>query len=516
MTDPRLATITLTPDNEQALIAARQKIGTLIVTDGRTNQQLRDAGFLFDRAVRKPLIEHTDADIAHELYYRARTLPAITAYAGTVTLACVDCVDPQLAACALDLSRRGADFARVLLLSHERPAVLPVNIDWVQIPKLTFRDYQLFCLRDLWRYTYTSHVLTIETDGWIVRPERWQPAWLQWDYIGSPWQPVTWAARTRVGNSGCCLRSRRLLKATARLATDEAVAAATTTAPKLLVDWFTANDLFDGLTAAGCRFAPPAIAAQFATEETTEFGGPRTVSFGYHSRPRTETAFLRRELPLWLARTRWRESGSRLRVVYNRYTVADPARQAELDACLQALRENSHIDQVIEIHGRPTFDELFHAGSLAAGPNDVTVLLNSDCHLDETAADFASLAPGEMWCLTRHELDAAGRWHLWETGYSQDAWAWSGRCEITGANFVPGTIGCDNRLMYMAHAAGYTIRNPARQIRVCHRHAADARTALPRLPGPYATMPPHALDEPGRLSIDESPDLPPYPAFWRP
>jgi len=351
-----------------------------------------------------------------------------------VTLACVDCNHPTLAACALDYSRRSCEFEAVILFSDEPPDVLPDGVEFVRVPQLSFRGYQEFMLRELWKCTFTDHVLTIETDGWILKPERWDADWLKWDYIGAPWPKTQYAEKSRVGNSGCCLRSRKLLMETARLLTQERMRRRLNF--NLLVDTFTCYDLHDELTAAGCRFAPPEVAAAFSFEQPTEFSQDWTETFGYHGKTHPPTEALQREMPGWIERTKWRQAGGRLRVVYNRYTVSDPARQAELDRCYLALRANPQIDEVIEITDRPTFQQMIDAGNVTAGPDDVTVILNSDVHLDATAANFGACKPSEFWCLTRHELGRRG-WQLWEAPYSQDAWAWRGKCKIRSANFLP-------------------------------------------------------------------------------
>ena len=86
----------------------------------------------------------------------------------------------------------------------------------MRIPKIaSIRDYNLFVLRQLNRYADTSHVLSIQTDGYILNPENWNKDWLQYDYIRAPWVKQPWNKNNRVGNSGFCLRSKRLLDATA-------------------------------------------------------------------------------------------------------------------------------------------------------------------------------------------------------------------------------------------------------------------------------------------------------------
>jgi hypothetical protein len=145
----------------------------------------------------------------------------------------------------------------------------------------------------------------------------------------------------------------------------------------------------------------------------------------------------------------------------------------------------------------------------------VTVILNSDCHLDYTAADFAMCGQNDFWCLTRHEQTADG-WSLWEVPYSQDAWAWRGKCRLTGCDFLPGTVGCDSALAYRAMAAGYQVANPSKAIRVCHRHAGQERAGGKRMAGPYLEVPPHVFFERPAWRIDIAPRMPKRQAVWHP
>lgn len=442
-----------------------------------------------------------------ELTERLLTQPETVTSSKSVTLVCVDCVDPNLAVAALDMSRKGCEFARVLLLSDKAPKVIPEGIDFVQIPSLDLHGYQLFCLRELWKWTHTSHVLTIETDGWVLRPEKWNDAWLQYDYIGAPWQKAEYSSKSRVGNSGCCLRSRRLLQLTANLATDERLS--NPLYGKLAADIFTCYNLYDELVDAGIAFASPEIAAAFSVEKETEFGKTRKTCFGYHGRDTLETMFLRNRF------SSARPTDEKIRVVYNRYTVADENRQRELDRCLEQLQSNPHIANVIIVEGRPSFTELFEAGDHWAGENDVTVVLNSDCYFDHLSTTFLSeIASNEFWCLTRHEETAAG-WQLWDVSFSQDAWIYRGKSRLKNADFLPGTVGCDNKLAFLAVEAGYDIQNPARTVKLCHLHRGEQRTMLPRLRGTYVHIHPHTITERAKWKFVENQNYASGPAVWR-
>ena len=58
------------------------------------------------------------------------------------------------------------------------------------------------------RYFNTSHVLFIHWDSWVVNPSAWDKRFLDFDYIGAPWW---YHDGLNVGNSGFCLRSKKLI-----------------------------------------------------------------------------------------------------------------------------------------------------------------------------------------------------------------------------------------------------------------------------------------------------------------
>jgi hypothetical protein len=218
--------------------------------------------------------------------------------AGLVTLACIDCVNPDLAALALDYSRRGLRFARVVLLSHRRPGALADGIEFVAIDRLDYQGYNLFCLRDLHRYIDTPHVLTIQTDGWILCPWLWRDEFREYDYIGAPWHREKEARLTsRVGNSGLCLRSKRLLEATAELMTADREAVLRRAHKTILDDITTCKELFPELRDRGFQFAPVDIAKRFSCEYPNGEPNFKITALGYHAKKCPPTEWLLQQLP---------------------------------------------------------------------------------------------------------------------------------------------------------------------------------------------------------------------------
>jgi hypothetical protein len=127
-----------------------------------------------------------------------------------VSLVCVETRRSRLAVMAMQRCMRRIDFRECLLLgAGPGPADLPEPIRHVTIPQLeSVAGYSRFMIRELGDYFAGSHVLIVQWDGFVVHPECWDPAFLEYDYIGAPWHHLGGT----VGNGGFSLRSRRLME----------------------------------------------------------------------------------------------------------------------------------------------------------------------------------------------------------------------------------------------------------------------------------------------------------------
>jgi hypothetical protein len=182
-----------------------------------------------------------------------------------VTLLTVTDVALAATARALTMSQRGVRFGGVLFLSpvpppRETPAI------WRQIPPLgSRRAYSRFMLHDLAAHIATSHALCVQWDGYVLNAAAWDPAFLDYDYIGAPWPQF--ADGMIVGNGGFSLRSRRLVEACAVLPV-----------PDEPEDVAICRTHRQRLEAQGLRFAPEKVARRFAFERTA----PTGQEFGFH------------------------------------------------------------------------------------------------------------------------------------------------------------------------------------------------------------------------------------------
>lgn len=81
------------------------------------------------------------------------------------------------------------------------------------VPNCSWIEGQRMQAYGLHNYFDTPHMMHIETDGYPLRPELWDPKWLEYDYIGAPW-PIhgVYNPTARVGNGGCSLQSAKFRK----------------------------------------------------------------------------------------------------------------------------------------------------------------------------------------------------------------------------------------------------------------------------------------------------------------
>ena len=185
----------------------------------------------------------------------------------SVTLVAVTSVAHAATIDALRRSMAQAQFADVLLLSDRPPPAGETGINWRQIEPIRSRaDFSRFMLRDLAQHIATPHALCVQWDGYVLDGRAWDPAFLDFDYIGAPWPQFS--DGYNVGNGGFSLRSRRLLDACAALPFNGEVA------EDVLICRLYRRELEE----QGFRFAPESVARRFSFERTRSTGD----EFGFH------------------------------------------------------------------------------------------------------------------------------------------------------------------------------------------------------------------------------------------
>lgn len=185
----------------------------------------------------------------------------------TVTLICVDCVEPTRAVRVMEKCKEFCDFGDVKFLTS-CPTDYPAR---VQIdPLVGFEAYSSFMLSQIYKYVNTKMMLVVQYDGYIIRPQFWNPAFLDYDYIGAPWE--VWHQGIMVGNGGFSLRSKALMQHVAEHPIRPSVLTAE--------DYIICVDGQNELRAELFKFAPVELAARFSFERNMSFD--ITNTFGFH------------------------------------------------------------------------------------------------------------------------------------------------------------------------------------------------------------------------------------------
>ena len=133
-------------------------------------------------------------------------------------------------------------------------------------PEKSWQRYCEFVLMDLVHHVTCDFVMIAHRDGYILNSPLWDHRFLDYDYIGAPWEDGT------VGNGGFCIRSRRFMLWIAARAIERPL-----DRPE---DQFICHGLRATAEEAGFTFAPTELAARFSTEGPP--GSSPENSFGFH------------------------------------------------------------------------------------------------------------------------------------------------------------------------------------------------------------------------------------------
>jgi len=212
-----------------------------------------------------------------------------------ITLLSVSSVEQEGTDLALRISSHDISFGAIKFLSSEEWISTDPRIEVIPIPRINFDGYSKFILEELVHYVETDFCLVVQADGFVLNASRWNPRFLDYDYIGAPWPsdlklqpgdiPLD-VSNNSVGNGGFSLRSKKLLQETSKIAFDEL------TFLSKSEDFIICHYLYDQMLAAGIKFPEPELAAQFSIESpTAAYGQNPKTSFGFHSKTLRDLIF---------------------------------------------------------------------------------------------------------------------------------------------------------------------------------------------------------------------------------
>jgi hypothetical protein len=187
----------------------------------------------------------------------------------------------------------------------------------------------------------------------------------------------------------------------------------------------------------------------------------------------------------------------KIHLLVDYYKNPRPERAAELDFCFLENINSKEFDQVHVFYSSPlptkdipskvilnqtserlTYQHYFDYAKQNISQDDIIVLCNADIFFDESISRVKEVdLSNKVLALTRF-CPYHGHWvneHGQVTPYhnhnrSQDVWIWKNPLYINTANFNIGTLGCDNKIAFELHQAGYQVWNPSFSIICYHKH----------------------------------------------
>lgn len=203
-----------------------------------------------------------------------------------VSLVCLDTRHPELAVFAMQRCLDQACFGEAVLLTVADYVSPDPRIRVQPVARLrSVADYSAFIIKSLGAHVTGSHVLVMQWDSFILDAGAWDPAFLDYDYLGAPWPHRA----PPVGNGGFSLRSRRLLDALQ----DPQIR-------DLQPEDYCICELYRERLEGehGIRFAPLELARRFSFE----LEAPSGPSFGFHGLFNFHRALPEPDLLAWLER----------------------------------------------------------------------------------------------------------------------------------------------------------------------------------------------------------------------
>lgn len=207
-----------------------------------------------------------------------------------ITIVSINTRDPQDSIKAIERSSKYIKFGKYLLLSnkHIKHDLIETEI----IPEIkSLQEYSFFCVKKLNNYISTDFCLTVQPDGYVTNPLMWTDDFLNFDYIGAPWDILLSRQALYncgilihdlnkvpiiVGNGGFSLRSKKLLRECSLVDYPN---------PSIPEDNFITIVNRENFKAKGIKFADVKIAKRFSLEcpiDLNEKNITLDAHFGFH------------------------------------------------------------------------------------------------------------------------------------------------------------------------------------------------------------------------------------------
>jgi hypothetical protein len=206
-----------------------------------------------------------------------------------VTLIAVDGTgkDTQKILNVIDICTKKIKFGETVLVSADESIEPKNEVAIHKINKMTYPEYNSFCILDMNKYVNTEFCLIVQTDGYICKPSNWKEEFLNYDYIGCPWMGAgpgyfSWVTEPKyqVGCGGFCLRSKKLLEAGSRI---DRNLINHLTHRGIGEDVLICVTLRDHFEKSGCQFPTGEFAKSFALGSAPLKENELETTFGFHN-----------------------------------------------------------------------------------------------------------------------------------------------------------------------------------------------------------------------------------------
>lgn len=207
-----------------------------------------------------------------------------------IDLICIDTLQPQEAYKSLLICNYFFEFGNLIMISDSIISKINKhNVKHYHIEDITRKDYSDYCFH-ITDYSHNDYTLVIQHDGFICNPKLWDDDYLNYDYIGAPFNNFGMSVceefmkktcSNRVGNGGFSLRSKKLLDFMKLISTFPRI--------REEEDIVLCIQYYDLACQMGIKFAPEELARKFSFESdmiadrwvvTHDF--VPTKQFGFH------------------------------------------------------------------------------------------------------------------------------------------------------------------------------------------------------------------------------------------
>tara|TARA_B100001057_G_C22730281_1_gene903463 strand:- start:283 stop:990 length:708 start_codon:yes stop_codon:yes gene_type:complete len=153
-------------------------------------------------------------------------------------------------------------------------------------PINSLKSYSEFIIYSLHEYIKTSHLLIVQWDGYVINSKKWNPKFLDFDYIGAPFIPreleINYSKNKdgkffSVGNGGFSLRSKKLLEMPSKFSLRDEKAIT-----NFHEDGFFCVLHREFFESKGLRWAPYSLAKEFSIETPLSISDFKMNTFGFH------------------------------------------------------------------------------------------------------------------------------------------------------------------------------------------------------------------------------------------